>query len=231
MSARDDIAIARRFEPTSDGCFLHREGRKAYKLTTAQAGLLARILEREQTWSLLFSLAMPFFVLDVFFDFFGPLWPYAGGVLVLTILSTSTLGVVDLVRHARLLRGCPRSEVEEAGAPAKTWRQRLASLQGSPAIRRLGTRNLVLQSLASLEWIALSAFVLWTSPSWLPKSRDWLDAADASWFAQGVLHTFGALLLVGLLFAIVFFPFVIAACLRTLHERSQGTELEGTNGA
>ena len=231
MSTRDDVAIARRFEPTDNGCFLHREGRKDYKLTRAQAGPLARILEREQTWSLLFSMVMPFFVLDVFFDFFGPLWPYVGGVLVLTILATLTLGMVDLVRHARLLRGCPHSVVEEAGGAAKPWRQRLTSLKGSPAIRRLGTRNLILQSLASLEWIALSAFVLWTSPRWLPISWDWLEAADADWFTQGVLYTFEALLLVGLLFAIVFFPFVIAACLRTLHERSQGTELEEANGA
>lgn len=236
MSTKDDIAIARRFEPTEDGRFLHRADGKEYELTRAQAGALARRLERTQIWWLLFSLFMMFHFLDFFFDldgpgFWGVAWFSIRGAAAFLALAAAIFAVVEDARAAALLKDCASSEIVKPEEPAKPWRQRLAALQNLPEIGRMSTRNLIFLGLMSSAWLVVTGLILSTSPSWIADSSAWLGEAAADWFIQGVLYFGTALFVACLLLLAIQLLVLFAICLKSLHERFQGTELEGTNGA
>jgi hypothetical protein len=233
MSTKDDTAIARRFEPTDDGHFLHRAGGKEYKLTRAQAGALARRLERAQTSFLLFALFMAFNPLDFFFDLSGPgfwgiAWLSISGVAAVLAVIAALFALVDSAKAVALLKDYASGEIGKTNGPAKPWRQRFASLRTMPGARRMGTRNLVTLCVASSVWFVVSALVLSTSPSWLADSLAWLGEGVEDWFVRRELYFVLAIFFITFLVGAIFSLVTFAVSLKTLRNRFHGAETEET---
>jgi len=229
LSTRGDIAIARHFEPTEDGHFLHRDGGKEYKLTRAQAGALARRLERAQTSHLFFSLFFMFHILDFFFDlggqgFWSITWLSIRGLAAFLALAAAILAAVEAAKATTLLKDCASSEIGKPKGPTKPWRQRFVSWRIFAGIRRMGNRNLILHCLTYSLWFVVSGLILLTSPSWFAEASAWLAEAGGGGFEQGALYFGVAVFLVLVLVLVILSPLAVAICLKTLHDRFGGPE-------